>query len=67
MNEKRNLVIGSANGYSWYTLEPFVQSCLKNCPSADLVLIVDNLSDFTANYIRTVGGGDFFSSLSFGE
>ncbi len=54
---KRNLVIGSANGYSWYTLEPFVRSFLKNCPSADLVLIVDNLSDFTADYLKEQGGG----------
>ena len=55
--EKRNLVIGSGNGYSWHTFEPFVQSFLKNCPNADLVLVVDNLSDFTTDYLQKQGGG----------
>ena len=54
---KKNLVMGSGNGYSWYTFEPFVQSFLKNCLGADLVLVVDNLSDFTADYLTKQGGG----------
>ena len=43
----KNLVMGAAIGYSWDILEPFVLSCMVNCPSAELVLIVDDISDFT--------------------
>ena len=57
MSDKKNLVIGSGSGYSWYTFEPFVRSFLKNCPNTDLVLVVDNLSDFTSNYLKSLGNG----------
>ena len=44
---KKNLIMGVAKSYDWDTLEPFVLSWKKNCPSADLILFVDDLSDFT--------------------
>ena len=53
---KKNLIMGTARGYSWFVLEPFVRSFLKNVPSADLVLFVDEISDFTKNYINSTGG-----------
>ncbi len=43
----KNLVMGAAKGYGWDVLEPFVTSCKMNCPSAELVLIVDDISNFT--------------------
>lgn len=52
----KNLVIGSGRGYSWYTFEPFVRSFLQNVPNADLVLLVDNNSDFTLNTLKSMGG-----------
>lgn len=53
----KNLVMGTASGYDWNTLEPFVTSFKRNCPSADLVLFVDNISDFTRNQLICCGGG----------
>ena len=54
----KNLVMGSASGYDWNTLEPFVASFVRNCPSAELVLFVNDISDFTRNrLISCVGGG----------
>ena len=44
---KKNLVLGVAKGYGWDILEPFVYSCRKNCPGADVVFFVDDISDFT--------------------
>ena len=49
---KKNLILGAAQNYSWYILEPFVRSFLKNVPNADLVLFVDKNSDFTLNILR---------------
>ena len=43
----KNLVMGVATGYDWYTLEPFVTSFKRCCKNADLVLFVDNISEFT--------------------
>ena len=43
----KNLVMGVATGYDWYTLEPFVNSFKRYCKNADLVLFVDNISEFT--------------------
>lgn len=54
---KKNLILGAAQNYSWYILEPFVRSFLKNVPNADLVLFVDKNSDFTLNCFKTIGGG----------
>ena len=45
----KNLVLGVAKGYDRYTLEPFVNSFTKNCPSAELVLFVDEVSYFTCD------------------
>ena len=43
----KNLVLGVATGYDWYKLEPFVNSFKRYVKNADLVLFVDNISDFT--------------------
>ena len=43
----KNLVMGVATGYDWYKLEPFVTSFNRYVKNADLVLFVDNISDFT--------------------
>ena len=48
---KKNLVMGVAKGYDWDTLEPFVLSCKKNCPSVELLLFVDDISDFTRDQL----------------
>ena len=48
----KNLVLGLAKGYGWYILEPLVNSFKKNCPSAELVLFVDDVSDFTRDRLR---------------
>ena len=61
---KRNLVLGMASGYNWYALEPFVRSFAKNCPNDDLVLFVNDISDFTRSQLESVNstqklrGGD---------
>lgn len=49
--------MGTGKGYSWYNLEPFVRSFLKNVPNADLVLFVDEISDFTRHCFKTFGEG----------
>ena len=53
---KKNLIMGVATNYDWDALEPFVFSCKKNCPSAELVLFVDNISDFTRSQLMQWGG-----------
>ena len=52
---KKNLVMGTGRGYSFYVLEPYVRSFAKNVPNADLVLFVDVLSDFTRHKLEEVG------------
>ena len=37
-------------------MEPFVTSAKKNCPSAEIVLFVDDISDFTRERLMTWGG-----------
>lgn len=54
---KKNLVMGVAKGYDWNALEPFVISFKRNCPGADLVLFVDDISDFTRDRLISCGGG----------
>ena len=49
---KKNLVLGVAKGYGWDILEPFVVSFIKNCSSAELVLFVDDISDFTRDHLQ---------------
>lgn len=48
----KNLVMGVAKGYGWDMLEPFVTSFEKNCPSAELVLFVDDISEFTRDRLQ---------------
>ena len=48
----KNLVMGVAAGYGWNDVEPFVNSFKKNCPNADLVLFMDNISKFTENKLN---------------
>ena len=52
---KKNLVMGAACGYDRDTLEPFVVSCKRNCPSAELLLFVDDISDFTRDRLLREG------------
>ena len=52
----KNLVMGTGKGYSWYVLEPFVRSFLKNCSeNTDLVLFIEGVSDFTFNQLKSFG------------
>lgn len=53
---KKNLVMGAGSNYGWYIFEPFIRSFVKNVPSADLVLFVDNNSDFTLHKMKAVVG-----------
>ena len=59
----KNLVMSVAKGYGWYDLEPFIVSFQRNCPNADLVLFVDDLSDFTLQCLNSKGGGRTHSVL----
>lgn len=52
----KNLIMGAAKGYGWNDVEPFVISCKKNCPSADLVLFVDDISVFTQSILKSISG-----------
>ncbi len=45
----KNLVMGTAANYDWYTVEPFIRSCKKHCENTDIVLFIDNISNFTRN------------------
>ena len=58
---KKNLVMGAAKGYDWGELEPFVNSWKKNCPNAELVFFVDDISDFTRD--KLIRGGCFWKSF----
>ena len=49
----RNLIMGVAKGYGWDILEPFVTSAVKNCPSAEIVLFVDDISAFTREKLQS--------------
>lgn len=51
----KNLVMGVVKGYGWYELEPFVRSFQRHCENADLVLFVDNVSDFTRDKLKSEG------------
>lgn len=57
---KKFLVMGVAKGYGWYDLEPFVTSLQKNCPTAQLVLFVDDTSNFTKDLLIYRGGGKYY-------
>ena len=51
----RNLIMGAAKGYSWDILEPFITSAVKNCPDAEIVLFVDDISEFTRERLISAG------------
>ena len=53
--------MGVATNYSWYDLEPFIRSFKKYCKDADIVLFVDNISDFTRDALKKMGGGGAFT------
>lgn len=50
----KNLVLGLAKGYNWYILEPFIRSFVKNFSNADMVLFMDDYSEFTAYQLEQV-------------
>ena len=60
----KNLVMGAATGYDWYKLEPFVTSFKRYNKNADLVLFVDNISDFTRDALTRGGGAPLNSCQS---
>ncbi|MBQ9486540.1 MAG: tetratricopeptide repeat protein [Selenomonadaceae bacterium] len=51
----KNLVMGVATGYDWYAIEPFIRSCKRHCENSDIVLFIDNTSDFTRNTLAGEG------------
>lgn len=52
---KKNLILGVAVNYAWDVLEPFVASWKKNSSGADMLLFVDNLSNFTRSKLIQSG------------
>ena len=50
-----NLVMGAAKGYGWDVLEPFVTSCKRHCPDAEIVLFIGDISDFTRDKLNRAG------------
>ncbi len=52
---KKNLVMGSASGYDWDTLEPFITSFVMNVKNAELVLFLKDVSDFTIDRLKRCG------------
>ena len=54
---KKNLVMGTASGFDWDTLEPFVTSFVMNVKSAELVLFLKDVSDFTLDRLKRCGKG----------
>jgi len=52
----KNLVVGSASGFDWNALEPFVTSFARYVKTAELVLFVKDISDFTLDRIKRCGG-----------
>ena len=67
----KNLVIGSAGGFDWVTLEPFVTSFAKHVKNADLVLFLNDISDFTLEHLKNCGKESlkieplFYTNLNF--
>lgn len=57
--KKKNLVLSIVSNYSWYKLEPFVTSfsCHNKAEDVDLVIFAADLSDFTRNIVKKMGGG----------
>ena len=49
--------MGTASGFDWYTLEPFVTSFVRHVKSAELVLFLKDISDFTLDRLKNCGKG----------
>ena len=54
---KKNLVMGTASGFDWDTLEPFVTSFVRHVKNAELVLFLRDISDFTLDRLKRCGKG----------
>ena len=67
----KNLVMGSASGFDWVTLEPFITSFAKHVKNADLVLFLNDISDFTLEHLKNCGKESlkieplFYTNLNF--
>ena len=48
----KNLVMGTASGFDWSTLEPFVTSFARYAKNTELVLFLKNISDFTLDKLQ---------------
>ena len=55
---KKNVIMGVSKGYGWHELEPFINSWKKNASDAELVLFVDDTSDWTKFVVETQGGDE---------
>lgn len=53
----KNLVMGTASGFDWSTLEPFVTSFARYAQNTELVLFLKNISDFTLDRIQRCAKG----------
>ena len=51
----KNLVMSSAGGFDWLILEPFITSFAKHVKNTDLVLFLDDISDFTLERLKNCG------------
>ena len=53
----KNLVMGTASGFDWSTLNPFVTSFVKYTKNAELVLFLKDISDFTLDRLQRCAKG----------
>ena len=53
---KKNLIMGSGSGFSWNLFEPFITSFVKYSKNTELVLFVNNISNFTLDRLTHCGG-----------
>ena len=58
----KNLILG-ASKLDWFTVEPFIISFKQNFSDADLVLFVDDVSDFTMQKLKNGGGNIIILSI----
>ena len=49
--------MGTASGFDWDTLEPFVTSFVMHVKNAELVLFLKDISDFTLDRLKRCGEG----------
>ena len=52
---KKFLVMGTASGFDWDTLEPFVTSFVRHVKNAELVLFLKDISAFTLDRLKRCG------------